>query len=324
MNPGCVDRMGEFKRWLIALVAPPLHSVIGGRSNGTFGILTYHRIVARPPGLSQPTWNVTPARFRSQLEGLLRRGYRPRPLGEVIECRRRNRPVPDKTFVVTFDDGYENVYLNAWPILKELRVPATVFLATAYLDGDRPFPFDDWPATGSDRAPASSWRPLSTGQCAEMLDDGLIELGSHTHTHADFRGLPGVFRRDLLESLDVLRSRFGLENVPFAFPFGVRSLGFAGDDLTEAARAVGVPCALTCEWEPVGPRSDPLQWGRFTVVPSDTGATLAAKLDGWYRRGGDAWRRLKQSFGAGGKSENAEQGHREEQRLHVGQKGVGG
>ncbi len=43
---------------------------------------------------------------------------------------------------VTFDDGFETVYRHAWPVLQELRIPATVFLNTAYLDSPEPFPFD--------------------------------------------------------------------------------------------------------------------------------------------------------------------------------------
>ena len=52
-------------------------------------------------------------------------------------------------FAITFDDGFENNYVNAWPVLKELNLPATIFVATKYLDSDVPFPFDDWSAAGS-------------------------------------------------------------------------------------------------------------------------------------------------------------------------------
>ena len=49
-------------------------------------------------------------------------------------CRERGLPIPRKTFVVTFDDGYVNNLTQALPILTRLGVPATVFVATAYLD----------------------------------------------------------------------------------------------------------------------------------------------------------------------------------------------
>src|SRR5690606_10670234 len=134
----------------------------------------YHRVTEAPASAEAPTWNVPPSQFRRQLGGLLALGYRPWPLQRVIEHCRERQPLPSKVFVVTFDDGYENVYREAWPILKELGVPATVFVATAYLDSPRPFPSDDWSEAGSFRVPAECWRPLTTTQCGEMLDSGLV------------------------------------------------------------------------------------------------------------------------------------------------------
>src|SRR5207245_1286003 len=147
----------------------------------------------------------------------------------------------------------------------ELGVPATIFVATAFLDGDRPFPFDDWQAAGSRWVPPDSWRPLSTAQCSEMQAGGLIDLGSHTHTHAIFRARPEAFVNDLRASLNKMSARFGLEQVPFSFPFGI-----ADPDLIAAARRSGVLCGLTTQCELVRPWSDPFTWGRFNVTDSDT------------------------------------------------------
>ncbi len=206
----------------------------------------------------------------------------------MLACRRAGEPVPARTFVVTFDDGYDNIYHNAWPVLKKLSVPATVFLVTAYLDADRPFAFDNWRAAGSERVPAGAWRPLSTAHCNEMTASGLIEVGSHTHTHADLRSRPGMFRRDVERSLELLRGRFGTADAAFAFPFG-----HAGPELTAAARQSGVTCALTAEPEPVTRGADPFTWGRFAVGRYDTAATLALKLGGWYSSVRNVWRRLR-------------------------------
>src|SRR5262249_44469589 len=147
-------------------------------------------------------------------------------LARVLEHQRAARPVPSRVFVVTFDDGHESVYRGAWPVLRSLRVPATVFLATAYLDRDEPFPFDDWTARGARGVPAWAWRPLRSEQCREMAADGLVELGAHTHTHADFRGRPVELEQDLARCVDVLADRFGVSLPSFAFPFGVRRLGY--------------------------------------------------------------------------------------------------
>ncbi|MEN6452309.1 MAG: glycosyltransferase [Thermoguttaceae bacterium] len=253
-----------------------------------FGILMYHRVAPGIEGVEPPTWNTTPGSFRRQLGGLLARGWHAWPLARALAHRRVGEPIPRRTFVVTFDDGYDNVHQNAWPILRELSVPATVFVTTSCLDGDRPFTCDDWTAAGSPRVPVSAWRPLTTAHCAEMLDSGLVEIGSHTHTHADLREQPGLLGLELAQSVDLLRDRFGLKEIPFAFPFG-----HTGPEMKAIARESGVNCALTAEAEPVVPGSDPFAWGRFAVRRYDTAATLAVKLGGWYSTARNAWRLLR-------------------------------
>ncbi len=259
-----------------------LNRLFGSRSAGAIGILTYHRISPMVPGVPEPAVNVTPERFRRQIAGLLDRGFTIRPLGKVLERLARDEAIPPQTVVVTFDDGYGCVHTNAWPVLRELNVPATVFISTAYLDAERPFPFDPWATAYLDRVPADAYLPLTTAQCREMLADALIELGAHTHTHGDFRGRPEAFRRDLQTSIDILRSRFGLPAVTFAFPYGRPDMGFVSDELIAAARQTGVTCALSTEMKLNKPQSDPFTWGRFNVDSWDNASTLAAKLDGWY------------------------------------------
>jgi peptidoglycan/xylan/chitin deacetylase (PgdA/CDA1 family) len=271
-------------KWAIGRLGRGLSLLLGSRAGGTVGILTYHRVAPRAGGVPAPTWNVTPDRLQQQLGGLLARGYRPVPLREVLDRGQAGVAVPDGTFAVTFDDGYENVYRHAWPVLRELGVPATVFLSTAYLDSEAPFPFDDWPAAGSPQVDAEYWRPLTTAQCAEMMAGGLIELGSHTHTHRCFRGRPEALEQDVATSLEVLRIRFRVAEATFSFPFGI-----AEPELAAAARRAGVLCGLTTQQVLVRPGSDPFTWGRFNVAEGDSEATLAVKLDGWFSLARSAW-----------------------------------
>lgn len=293
---GLRKRLGEWKRAAVARATVPLSTCFGSLREGVFGILMYHRITPVIPGVAEPTWNVPPERFRSQLVGLLKRGFEPWPLREVLDHARRGIPVPRSAFVVTFDDGYENVYTEAWPILRELSVPATIFLATAYLDSPSPFPSDDWSAAGSSAVPAISWKPLSTAHCLEMQQEGLIELGCHTHTHADFRNRPEALKEDLLHSRRILKSRFGISEPTFAFPYGTKRLGFSGPLLSAAAKEAGMQCSLTTEAELVPADSDPFDWGRLTAEASDSGATLAAKLNGWYGLAQKAWGKVRRPF----------------------------
>ncbi|MBN2475164.1 MAG: glycosyltransferase [Pirellulales bacterium] len=282
--PRRADGLIHCRRRLGSSMAVPLDGLLGSRAEGRFGILMYHRVADVPGGNCLPEGTVPVERFRRQMRVLLSRGYTPWPLRRVLEHHTAGRPIPPKTFVVTFDDGYECVYHDAWPVLSELRIPATVFVVTSHLDGDRPLAFDSrWPGRpGHGRG--TLWRSLSTAQCREMLAGGLVELGSHTHAHADFRGRPEAFRADLRASLEVLRQRFDLAEATFAFPFGHSSPRL----VAEAERA-GVLCALTTRHELVAPQTAVFDWGRFSVETYDSGATLAAKLDGWYSVLQDTW-----------------------------------
>lgn len=281
------------KRAVVARAVTPLRAMFKPRGENAFGIFMYHRIAPVTRGVARPTWNVAPDRFRAQIGGLLARGYKAWPLRRVLEHNRTGETIPRNVFVVTFDDGYENNFTHAWPILRELNVPATIFLATAYLDDEKPFPSNDWSAAGSPDVPASSWKPMTTAQCAEILDDELIELGAHTHTHGNFADRPDDLHDDLEICCGVLKDRFGIEEPTFAFPYGSRCLGLSGPVLAAAARRAGVRCALTSDSELVIPGSDPYDWGRLTAESHDTAATLAVKLDGWYDAARHVWRKVR-------------------------------
>lgn len=269
------------KRWAGRL-ASGLNRLWPQRAAGRPGILVYHRIAEPIPGIASPTLNVPPSCFRSQLQGLLDLGHRPMALSELLECHAKGWTLPASRFVVTFDDGFANNFTQAAPILRELGIPATVFVSTAYLDLDTPYPFDRWANQHVGIVPADSYRPLRRAECKQMTADGLIQIGSHTHTHADFRGKLGEFQIDLARSVDVLHTLGHSGPLTFAFPFGRRALGYVNEDYLDAVRSAGLTCALTTEAELVELRRDPFGWGRFNAYSWDTSNTLSAKLSGWY------------------------------------------
>jgi peptidoglycan/xylan/chitin deacetylase (PgdA/CDA1 family) len=150
------------------------------------------------------------------------------------------------------------------------------------MDSGEPFPFDRWGLAHRQRLPAEYYRPLTSAECREMAQDGLVELGSHTHTHMDFRCRPVELMQDTQTSVNLLRKHFGLEEASFAFPGGRRYSGHSGEELMAAVKKASVTCALTTDAAPVDWRRDPFGWGRFNVYQWDTAATLRAKLNGCY------------------------------------------
>lgn len=291
------ERRADRARWRADLGSrlASIPSALFGPCESGVAVLTYHRLAPTAYG-RRASYNVTPARFEEQLTGLLDAGYRPLSLFSILAAARSNDPDLRRSFVVTFDDGYENFYTHALPILRRLRVPATLFPTTAYLDSEAPFPFDADFAEVESSVDAELWRPLKSDQLREIVADPLIEVGSHTHSHQDFRQRPDDFERDVLASIDILTNRFGVRSpMPFSFPYGVASLGFTSGELTRRTRSMPLTCALSTEPRLAIPGQDPFVWGRFDVKQFDTAATLRGKIDGWF-----TW--LKRSVGLGPES----------------------
>jgi peptidoglycan/xylan/chitin deacetylase (PgdA/CDA1 family) len=281
-RPGLKVRLNHLGMRCLGRVSSTLGAAIGDRSQSTFGILMHHRIAPRTPGVPLSPYNVEPHRFREQISGLIERGFQFISLRQALAAHADHQPLPPRSVVLTFDDCFESVYTRAWPILQEFAVPATLFLSTAYLDSGAPFPFDTWAEEFADRVPADHYRPIRGDQCREMQATGLVELGTHTHTHADFRGHEDEFVEEMHTASDILKTNFGVSEPVFSFPFGNPSAGYASPTFLSAARASGATCALTTEATLVDIASDPFGWGRLNVFEWDTAATLAGKLSGWY------------------------------------------
>lgn len=257
-----------------------LRRSVGFRCWNAFGLLMYHRVTPIPPVGCAPTWNVTPQKLERQLEGLLERGFEPWRLSDMVEAARKGERVGRNAFAVTFDDGYACLLEHALPVLTRLGVPATVFLVTGYIDDPQPLPFDDWSGR---HGTAASRRSLNHSECRSLLESGLIDFGSHTHRHHDFRGDVAGFRKDLTESVEYLRDVFEIEQPLFAFPYGIPKAGFCSPEFMAIARNAGARCAITAEERLIRNGAEPFGWGRMLAGQDDTGGTLAAKLSGWYR-----------------------------------------
>jgi len=106
---------------------------------GSFTILTYHRI--SDDNFSDPHICVSPYNFEKQLQYLKKR-YEIISLGELVK-RILSENTPSEEYVaITFDDGYKDIYTNAYPLLNEYKVPATIFLTTGFIGTDKLFWWD--------------------------------------------------------------------------------------------------------------------------------------------------------------------------------------
>jgi peptidoglycan/xylan/chitin deacetylase (PgdA/CDA1 family) len=108
-------------------------------------VLAYHRVMPLPDpdtyGFDLELISATPEGFREQMQHLKAR-YHPMRLSEVAATLNAGKDLPVDAVVVTFDDGYDDNYHVAYPILRELGVPATFFVSTGHIDSGRPYAYD--------------------------------------------------------------------------------------------------------------------------------------------------------------------------------------
>lgn len=176
-------------------------------------VLMYHRVVCDTK-LSRATgrYAVDAAVFESQLQTLERLGYTAITFRDFALYRRGELNLPRKPVIITFDDGYEDTFTTAFPLLREYGMTAVVFIVAD--PSIRSNAWDD----GRDITPANL---MSSRQILEMHDAG-IEIGSHSLTHPDLTALD----RDAAWT-EISRSRMLLEmmlNAPvrtFSYPYGL-------------------------------------------------------------------------------------------------------
>ena len=135
------------------------------RQRGVLTILTYHRVDERAarPDLMPSLISATPESFAAQI-AMVARHFDPVSLPDVVASLDEPARLPRKAVLVTFDDGYRDFAVNAWPVLRAASVPATLFVVTgAASDPTTPFWWDRlWAAV--QRAPGPA--PIATSRGA--------------------------------------------------------------------------------------------------------------------------------------------------------------
>lgn len=98
-------------------------------------ILGYHRIaeLRETPSLDTRNISATPANFHRQMRHVARY-YSAVSVGEVLDAVKRKVRLPKRAILLTFDDAYSDFGEVAWPVLRRYRLPATLFVPTAYPD----------------------------------------------------------------------------------------------------------------------------------------------------------------------------------------------
>jgi peptidoglycan/xylan/chitin deacetylase (PgdA/CDA1 family) len=206
--------------------------------------------------------NTSPELFADQMQFLARQGYRAISLEELTDKE------PDgKSVVITFDDGYSDFYFKAFPILEKYGFRATVFLATAYVEGE---PF--------------SGRPCLNWEQIRELNVAGVAFGSHTHTHPQLSDLSrSVIIQELRRSKSIIEDKLGSAVTVFSYPYrfpeeNEEFKGLITEELTNAGYILGVTTIVGR----YRAGDNPMLIKRLPVNSDDDETLLDAKLKGSY------------------------------------------
>jgi peptidoglycan/xylan/chitin deacetylase (PgdA/CDA1 family) len=233
----------------------------------------YHH-VSPNPGLV----TVSPETFRSQMETIAHAGYTTVSADDFLGFLLGQCSLPEKSVLVTFDDGYLDNYVHAYPVLRELGLKATIFAVTGWI-GEGPAR----PCAGaSPTLPSCPDHRSCTNAIMEnradevmvrwseieaMESSGAIEIHSHTHSHsrwdktiADIGARRAALANDLGQSREILHQRLGKEGRHLCWP-----QGYFDDDYIVVARELGFKALYTTRKHVNTRQTSPQDIGRLVT-----------------------------------------------------------
>lgn len=207
-------------------------------------IVMYHGVT--PDKSVQNKYMIDPAIFEEDLKYLTDNGYHTVFLSELIGHLENGSPLPDKPVILTFDDGYYNNYVYAFPLLKKYSCKAVIspIASEAYKAKDEKY-----------RSP--SYSQCNWDELREMADSGLVELQNHTydlHRITDERRgadkkqgesdgeYEAFLKADISKAGEAICKETGKAPEVMVFPFGAFC-----DKSLETVKKTGYKAALDCE-----------------------------------------------------------------------------
>lgn len=166
-------------------------------------VLTYHRFGDAP----RDPFCVSVADFDAQMRLLSEQG-RAVSLEQIADMLAGRTSLPEGACLVSIDDGMVSTLEGALPVLQRWRVPAAVFVSSALIDR---------------HVDGAEERYLTWTELTEVADSGLVDVGSHAHTHRSLGSMPPAeASEEMVRSRAVLEDRLARPVTSFAYPFGTR------------------------------------------------------------------------------------------------------
>ena len=178
-------------------------------------IMMYHMISKQLPKTKKSGLRVSPEMFERHLKYFSDNNWSFIKMSELLE-----HDTQEKVVAITFDDGYEDNYSEAFPLLKKYNACATLYLV---IDRHQ----NDWSAKKNpkhNKGDLAKKSKLSDEQVQEMVTSGIFELGGHTYSHPFLPNLPAEEKKhEMISSKSFLETKFNTNISSFAYPFGIYS-----------------------------------------------------------------------------------------------------
>ena len=178
-------------------------------------IMMYHMISKQLPKTKKSGLRVSPEMFERHLKYFSDNNWSFIKMSELLE-----HDTQEKVVAITFDDGYEDNYSEAFPLLKKYNACATLYLV---IDRHQ----NDWSAKKNpkhNKGDLAKKSKLSDEQVQEMVTSGIFELGGHTYSHPFLPNLSVEDKEhEMISSKSFLETKFNTNISSFAYPFGIYS-----------------------------------------------------------------------------------------------------
>jgi peptidoglycan/xylan/chitin deacetylase (PgdA/CDA1 family) len=221
-------------------------------------ILAYHRVSPAHDELA-----VRPRTFREQMEALVEAQVEIVPLQDVLRLL-GERPL-GQYVCVTFDDGYHDNLDQAIPVLRDLRIPATLFVASSVIDGSAPLYW--W----GEQPELLTWAELQ-----EIARDDLFTVGAHSRTHPALPQLSDELAwQEIAGAKGDIEAKIGQSVCAFAYPAGLY-----GEREVRMVQDAGYQLAVTVEPGLNPPGHDARMLRRMVIDHRDNVSMFEAKFTG--------------------------------------------
>jgi len=180
-------------------------------------VLMYHHILPETGFLAASI-----SQFEEQMRFLARNGFTSISLNQLYAYKTARVRLPPKSLVITFDDGWRDNAVYAYPILKKYGLIATIFIVTEWIEMASQKPAEFSPLDHNSAKQALGDSPGSVVLCWDHIEkvSDVFEFHSHTHTHRlEYFSQVG-WPEDLSLSKEIIKARLGIDTTHLCWPHG--------------------------------------------------------------------------------------------------------